>query len=133
MSGVFSTPNTTRMLYSAKDQLPVESVTHAAYAIRYKTCEEEYVGETLRAVSVRCKEHLDAIRLGHTAKSAVVEHVHCQKEIHEIDWDNVQVIDHAKRKWERKVREALQIQKRKPQMNRDKGTEISDTWSVLIL
>ena len=120
------------MLYSGKDQLPVESVTHAVYTIRCKTCEEEYVGETLRAVSVRCKEHRDAIRLGHTEKSAGAEHVHFQKEIHEIDWDNVQVIDHAKKKWERKVREALQIQKRKPQMNRDEGMEISDTWSMLI-
>ena len=62
----------------------------------------------------------------------MAEHVHCQKEIHEIDADNVQVINHAKKKWVRKVREALQIQKRKPPMNRDKGTEISDTWSVLI-
>ena len=62
----------------------------------------------------------------------MAKHVQCQKEIYEIDWDNVQVINHAKRKWERKVQEALQVQKRKLQMNRNKGTEISDTWSVLI-
>ena len=129
---IFSTSNTTRRMYSAKDQLLVESVTHAAYTIRRKTCEEEYLGQTLRAVSVRCKKHRDTIPLGHTAKSAAAEHVHCQKVIHEIDWNNVQAIDHAKRKWERKVREVLQLQKRNPHVNRDKGTEISDTWSVLI-
>ena len=59
---ILSTPNTTRMLYSAKNQLPVENVTHAVYAIRCKTC--EYVGETLRAVSVRCKEQRDMFIAG---------------------------------------------------------------------
>ena len=59
---VFSTPNTTRTLCSAKDHLPVENVTHAVYAIRCKTC--EYVGETLRAVSVRCKEQRDMFIAG---------------------------------------------------------------------
>ena len=37
-----------------------------------------------------------------------------------VGWENVRVIDYAKRKWERKIQEEMQIQKRKPQMNRDK-------------
>ena len=57
---VFSTPNLTRRLYSTKDRLPVESATHAVYYLSCKTCKEEYIGETLRAVKVRCKEHRDA-------------------------------------------------------------------------
>ena len=128
----FSTPNTTKRLYSTKDRLPVESVTYAVYSLGCKTCKEEYIGETLRAVSVCCKEHRDAIWLGHTTKSAVAEHVHCQEEVHEIEWKNVRVIDYAKRKWERKIRKAMQIQKRKPRMNRDKGIEINDTWSAFV-
>ena len=43
-----------------------------------KTCSEEYVGETLRTVSVLRKEHSDAIHLVHGSKSAIAEHVHNQ-------------------------------------------------------
>ena len=128
----FSTPNTTRRLFSTKDRLPVESLTHAVYSLSCKTCKEEYIGETLRAVKVRCKEHRDAMRLSHTPKSVVAEHVHCQDEVLEIEWENVRVIDDAKRKWKRKIREAMQIQKRKPRMNRDRRIEGSDTWSALV-
>ena len=45
---------------SATKLLPT-SGTEMENVIRGKTCEEEYVGETLRAVSVRCKEHHDTI------------------------------------------------------------------------
>ena len=95
------------------------------YSKRCKICEGEDVRETFRAVSVLCKEHRDAVRLDHTTKSAVAEHAHCQ--MCEIDWKNVEVTDHAKSRQERKVREALQIKKRKPQINRDKVMGISDT------
>ena len=96
-----------------------------------KICKEEYIGETLRAVRVRCKER-DTIRLSHTPKSVVAEHVHCQDEVLEIEWENVRVIDYVKRKLERKIQDAMQIQKRKPRMNRDKGIEINDKRSALI-
>ena len=38
------------------------------------------------ALRVRKKEHCDAIRLGQSSKSAIVEHVHEQSMPHEIDW-----------------------------------------------
>ena len=57
--------------------------------------DDEYVCETLRALQVRAKEHRDAIRLGNTEKSAVAQHVHQQKEPHEIYWSTMSVIDRA--------------------------------------
>ena len=81
-----------------------------------KTCKEEYIGETLRAVRVRCKlkEHQNAIRLGATLQNQRWPNMFI------VGWENVRVIDYAKRKGERKIQEEMQIQKRKPQMNRDK-------------
>ena len=106
---------------------------HAVYAVTCQTCGEQYVGETLRSVEVRYKEHKDAIRLGQTAKSAIAEHVHGQINTHVIDWQHVQIIDGARRTRERKTREkAFQIEKRQPRMNRDSGIEKSGTCSAII-
>ena len=66
-------------------------------------------------------------------KSALAKHVHFQEDMHEINWKSVQIINHVKRRQQRKIREALEIAKKKSQMNRDKGMEISNTWTVLIL
>ena len=74
----------TRPLYSVKDKLPHDQTTNAIYLIKCKTCDEEYVGETSRALQVRAKEHRDAIHLGNTEKSAMVQHVHQQEEPHEM-------------------------------------------------
>ena len=48
----FYMPNTTRGLYSMEDSLPPGYSTNVVYAIKYKTCDQEYVGETKRAVKV---------------------------------------------------------------------------------
>ena len=56
------------------------------------TCGDEYVGETLRALNVRAKEHQDAVRLGKTDKSAIAQHVHDQDQPHEINWETLSVL-----------------------------------------
>ena len=66
-------------------------LTHAVYSVRCKMCQVRYVGEILRAVSVCCKEHQEAIQLSDMTKSALAEHVHCQEEMHEINWENKQI------------------------------------------
>ena len=71
----FSMPDTTRPLYSVKDQLPLVSTTHAVYSLTCGTCKQEYIGETLRAVWVRCKEHRSVICNANDKASAVAEHV----------------------------------------------------------
>ena len=97
-----------------------------------KTCSGEYVGETLRALRVRKKEHCDAIRLGQSSKSAIAEQVHEQSMPHKIDLQGMKAKDRASLKRERKIREAFHIQKRKPQLNRDGGVERSTIWNAII-
>ena len=94
-----------------KDSLPPGYSTNVVYAIKCKTCDQEYVGETKRAVKVRCQEHKVAIRLGQTTKSAVAEHVHTSAESHEIDWENINIVDRAKNTRERRIGEAFHIAK----------------------
>ena len=128
----FFAPSTTRPLYSVKDKLPHDLTTNAICSIKCKTCDDEYVGETLRALQVRAKEHRDAIRLGNTEKSAVAQHVHQQKEPHEIDWSTMSVIDRAQAWRERKLRDAFKIHQRQPKMNRDAGLEHPKTWHSIL-
>ena len=90
------------------------------------------IGETKHAIRIREKEHRDAVRLGQCAKSAVAEHVHSSVVPHEVDWSNLQVLDRAGRKMERKIREAFHIYKRKPVMNRDTGVDSSQTWNAIL-
>ena len=76
--GAFFAPNTLASLYKAKDALLKDPTAHTVYSARYMTCSEEYVGDTLHALSVLRKEHKDAIRSGHSSKSAIAERVHNQ-------------------------------------------------------
>ena len=100
--------------------------------IRAIRCDEEYIGETKRAIRICEKEHRDAVRLGQSAKSVVVEHVHASVVPHEVGWSSLQVLDRAGRKMERKIREAFNIYQRKPVMNRDTGEERSPTWNAIL-
>ena len=102
------------------------------YSVKCGTCDNEYMGETQRALGVRKKENCDAIRLERVERSAVAEHVHAGLEPHEIDWQNLKLIDRASWKRERKVREALHIGIRKPGMNRDIGVERSAIWDTVL-
>ena len=107
---------------------------HAVYSITCATCESEYVGETLRAVGVRQKEHQDAVRLGNCACSAIAEHVHGEnfEAPHDIDWNSIKVLERATSQTERRVREALHSCKRKPAMNRDQGVVVSNVWKTAV-
>ena len=95
-------------------------------------CSGEHVGETLRALHVRKKQHCDAIKLGQSSKSAIAEHVHERSMPHEIDWQGMKAIDRACRNRERKIREAFHIQKCKPQLNLDGGVDRSAIWNAII-
>ena len=127
----FYQPQTLNGLYNVKDRLPSGTQRDVVYSVKCETCQDEYVGETMRALEVRTKEHRDAIRLNHPEKSAIAEHVLERNGSHDIDWHNVRVIDRATGMKERKVREAFAIEERKPAMNRDKGVEKSRTWNGL--
>ena len=97
-----------------------------------ETCQGEYVGETLRAVGIRRKEHQDAVRHGDTLKSAIVEHVHGCLQHHVIDWKSMKVLDRPTSQTERRIKEAVHIHKRRPEMNRDQGLDFSKIWNTVL-
>lgn len=128
----FTSQSTLEDLYNCKDKLPSICTTHAVYSIMCETCQGEYVGETLRAVGVRRKEHQDAVRQGDTLKSAIAEHVHGCLQQHVIDWESMKVLDRATSQTERRIKEAVHIHKRRPEMNRDQGLDFSKIWNTVL-
>ena len=64
-----------------------------------------YVGETGRNLTTRVKEHKAAYRLAAFDRSAVAKHA--WQEGHEIEWNDVEILDTAQDLQERKVKESL--------------------------
>ena len=57
-----------------KDKFPAEKTKGVVYEVKYKDCQESYVGETLRSMTVRLKEHEKHTKNGRIDLSAVAEH-----------------------------------------------------------
>ena len=87
---------------------------------------DQYVGETIRSMAVRIKEHTRHTRDSRIDLSAVAEHAAVNG--HEIDWATAKVIDSAKTTQARKVKEALHIARKAPKMNKDQGMILSASW-----
>ena len=125
---VFRTIDTLgRILTRVKDPTPPEERPGVIYKIKC-ICGDFYVGETKRTLATRIKEHKAACRLGAFERSAVAEHA--WQEGHEINWDDVEILDTAKDLQERKVKESLYIRMvpRTCLMNRDEGRELPSLW-----
>ena len=90
-------PDMLTSMYNAKDRLPKGRETHVVYSIECKTCGGQYIGETQCSLPVREKEHREAVRLANQEKPAVAEHVYKQITPHEIDWNNIKILDRAVR------------------------------------
>ena len=87
---------------NVKDPTPPEERPGVIYKIRC-ICGDFYVGETKRTLATRLKEHKAACRLGAFERSAVAEHA--WQEGHEIDWNDVEILDTARDLRERKVKD----------------------------
>ena len=85
-----------------------------------------YIGETVRRLETRMKEHRDACQKGALEKSAVAEHA--WKNHHPIKWEEATVIDQARTNKELLLKEAIHIRLQHPYLNRDGGLELPGCW-----
>ena len=115
--------------HGIKDSIPVEKQTGVVYEISCKNCDGKYIGETLRSLKTRLAEHQRQTKDQCFDKSAVAEYATFNK--HDIDWENLRVLQKEQRWHNREVKEALLINCRKPAMNKDVGLELSVAWKRL--
>ena len=118
--------NTLRsLLVKPKDKQKKENKCGTVYQVSCGTCDDFYVGETARALGKRFREH----RLS-DSQSAVLEHI--QSSGHSLSLDDVSVLASESNYHARKIREAVEIHKAKPTLNRDQGLEIAPVLLQLL-
>ena len=105
-------------LVKPKDKQAKENKCGTVYQVPCGSCEDSYVGETARALGVRFKEHSSTDK-----ESAVLEHTKITG--HSLSFEDVRVLASEPRYHQRKVKEALEIYKRRPSLNRDQGYEVA--------
>ena len=119
-----------RLLTKVKDPVPKEERSGVIYKINC-VCSDCYIGETGRPMATRMKEHKADCRYARFERSAVAEHAWMDG--HEMDWENIEVLDVEGSNKERLVKEAFYIRatESKRRLNRDEGKDISQIWLQL--
>ena len=119
------------MLTKVKDTLPMEKQSKIVYQIPC-SCGKVYIGEMVRRLETRMKEHKDACEKSAPEKSAIAEH--SWKEHHPIRWEETSIVDQARTPKELLLKEALHIQMTpaEERFNRDEGLELPDCWTATL-
>src|ERR1700690_3170682 len=85
-----------------------------------------YIGETGRSIHQRSCEHAADLVHGRTKSSALAEHA--DKTKHHVCIEEAKVIARVDRYHHRKLREAIEIERRPINLNRDDGWKVSRNW-----
>ena len=131
----FKPTNTIRSIIgNPKDKSKKEETCGPVYHIQCKGSEEGdcglgYIGETARALKSRFAEH----QRRSSTSSEVSNHIHRDRPGHQVKITDVKILDRDPRWFERGVKEAIQIRKHKPALNKDGGRHnLSHLWDSLI-
>ena len=90
------------------------------------SCGTPYIGETGRSIQQRMNEHVADLRHGRTKSSVLAEHV--DKTKHQVCIEEARVVAKVAQFHHRKFREAIEIERRPMNLNRDDGWKISRSW-----
>jgi len=127
----FDIPSTFRPLKTIRNSLrsvkdPVNPMDMKGVYLIPCSCGTPYIGETGRSIHQRICEHAADLRHGRTKSSALAEHV--DKTSHHVCIEEAQVISKVAQFHLRKLREAIEIEKRPNNLNRDDGWKVSRCW-----
>ena len=104
--------------FSNKDRIPAELKSRVVYKFVCGGCEASYIGQTIRHLSTRTHEHLCTDH-----DSAIYKHLHvdsrqgrvCKRSSNE---NSFSILDHAKTKYQLRLKEGLYIKKQQPILNK---------------
>jgi len=123
----FKSPRTIGDLFPYKDQTKnVVDKSLVVYKLNCKVCGAEYIGKTERILCHRLKEHKN------DSKSACHQHILANPD-HEMDYNGIEIIDKADNDFKLRIKELLQILKRKPELNKQLNSQSKyDIKTILI-
>ena len=105
------------LLVHPKDKTATANKCGTIYNLPCDNCEDFYIGESERTLGKRYKEHTQTHQ-----GSAVLEHI--QNTGHSFSFDDLTILGRESNFNARKIKEALEIYKKKPTLNRDQGVEV---------
>jgi hypothetical protein len=119
------------LLMHPKDRDEPTSKTHVVYKINCEECSSTYIGQTKRRLKDRVKEHKDVNSVvAGVGVSGVADHV--LNTLHQIDWNNIKVLDSDSHRLSREIKESIYINKYNPDLNRKGGFELSSIYTTLL-
>ena len=96
-----------------KDQIPIDLKSFLVYKFTCASCSSSYIGETCRHFKTRIEEHIKK-----DIKSHIFKHLHYSETCFDsYDCLCFQIVDKVKSKFDLKIKEALHIHWRKPNLN----------------
>ena len=123
----FKSPNTIGNMFPFKDRTKdIEKQSLVVYKINCKTCQTEYIGKTERILTHRMSEHAKS------TKSACYQHI-VDNIGHQMDYDNIKVIDRASSDFKLRMKELLHILKTKPELNKQLNSQSQYEIKTLII
>jgi len=123
----FQTPMNVGKLFPFKDNIKnVEDRSLVVYNIKCATCGVEYIGKTERILAHRISEHKK------NDSSACKQHTKSFP-THQMDYDNVRVLDSADDNRKLCIKELLHILTRKPELNKQLGSQSNFEIKTLII
>jgi hypothetical protein len=113
----FKSPATLGSHFPFKDKVTDPSkLSMVVYHLKCKNCKADYIGQTKRICDVRMKDHQT------DKNSHVFEHHNIPR--HEIDFENVEILDCADTVRKLEYKEMLYIRKHKPTINKQTEGEL---------
>ena len=117
--------NTLRsILVHPKDKTDKTMTCGAIYHAKCNDCDKEYIGESARTFETRWKEHKKR------ETSAIFQH--CKDSGHHMDIENVTILETEPHQIKRKVKESIQIRRKKPQLNINEGYDIPPVFLPIL-
>ena len=113
-----------QQLTHVKDKTHTLKKCGVVYHVQCDKCPADYIGETARPLDTRLKEHQSR------SNSAIYEH--CDNTGHCITPDTTKVLVSEDHQMKRKVREAIEIKRRQPTLNRDGGLELPPVYNAIL-
>ena len=104
---VFKSGASLKTILTSKNKTQLPPHSHPGVYLHESTCSKKYIGQTKKRILTRTSEHADNIAKERWAEP-IAKHLHecgCQ-----IDWTKSRTLKMSKNRFEREVREALEIQ-----------------------
>ncbi|KYN08181.1 hypothetical protein ALC62_00836 [Cyphomyrmex costatus] len=125
----YSIPNTLKgFIRRGKDKLDLLSNQNVVYKISCDDCEASYVGQTKKKLCTRINEHISDINKRTGSPSVITDH--CINYDHNINWNDIKILDSEPSYNKRLVSEMIHIKRQKQGINKQNDTDsLSDTYS----